>query len=310
MKLLYLYSDSEFTPWRENINAVTVASLFEATPSHIQPYTAHFVGFTEEFAHFLRRFDLVFNVCYGFDNADQVEVAGWLDWHEIKHTASSYATQRVAMDKSSLPQLCQKVQLNTPRLVTFDDLASFSETTTFIAKYRYGSLHRDMLFFRQDNVPYEQLMLNDNYIIQPYLPGREFTVAIIPDDDGREFICLPPVEIIPDDGRKIYVAGQGYGTTLKQFQPELTPSLYQKITEGILALHQLIGIKGMSRTDIRVMEEEVYVLDINTMPNLDPKRSYLPAIVAHQGISMKELIERLIKSATYWYDKKRITETA
>lgn len=78
MKLLYLYSDSDFTPWRENINAATIASLIQATPEHVQSFVTHFVGFTAEFADFLRQFDLVFNVCYGYGVADQVEVVRWL----------------------------------------------------------------------------------------------------------------------------------------------------------------------------------------------------------------------------------------
>lgn len=301
MKLLYLYS--EFTPWRENINASVVVSLVLATPNNIQAYVSHFVGFTDEFAHFLKRFDLVFNVCYGFDLADQVAIAGWLDCHGIKHTASSYSTQCVAMDKSFLPDLCKLVSLNTPRLLTLQEINDFPEAATFVAKHRRGSLHRGMLFFDRNTIPLEELMENDDYIIQPYIVGREFTVAVIPDANSHDSICLHPTEILPDDGRVIYVAGQNYGATLKKFQPEINTLLYKRMTEGVLGLHKLLSIKGMSRTDIRVSGNEVYVLDINTMPNLDPNRSYLPAIITHNGLTMNTLIERIVNSAEVWYEK-------
>ena len=310
MKLLYLYSDSEFTPWRENINASTIASLILATPKHIQAYATHFVGFTDEFAHFLKRFDLIFNVCYGFDLADQVAIAGWLDCHGIKHTASSYSTQRVAMDKSFLPDLCKIVSLNTPRLLALEEIDDFPGSTTFVAKHRRGSLHRGMLFFDRNTIPLQELMENDDYIIQPYISGREFTVAVIPDFLGQNSICLHPTEILPDDGRIIYVAGQSYGATLKKFQPEINSVLYKKMTEGVLELHKLLGIKGMSRTDIRVSGNEIYVLDINTMPNLDPSRSYLPAIITHNGFTMENLIERIVNSVGIWYEKNWDKELA
>lgn len=310
MKLLYLYSDSEFTPWRENISAATVASLILETPSHIQTYVTHFVGFTDEFAYFLKRFDLIFNVCYGFDLADQVAVAGWLDCHGIKHTASSFSTQRVAMDKSFLPDLCQLVSLNTPPLLTLPELSDFPDSVTFVAKHRKGSLHRDMLFFNRNEIPFQKLMDNEDYIVQPYIHGREFTVAVIPDASGQDSICLHPMEILPDDGRTMYVAGQNYGPTLKKFHPEINSQLYKKMTEGILTLHKALGIKGMSRTDVRVSGEEVFVLDINTMPNLDANRSYLPAILIHNGYTMKSLIERLVNFAGIWYEKNRDKEMA
>ena len=84
--------------------------------------------------------------------------------------------------------------------------------------------------------------------------------------------------------------------------------MYDTMTEGVLALHKLLEIKGMSRTDIRVANDEVYILDINTMPNLDPQRSYLPALANHHGIQMKELIERNIKSALVWYERQLVQQ--
>jgi D-alanine-D-alanine ligase len=308
MKLLYLYSDSDFTPWRENINAATIASLIQATPENVQTFVTHFVGFTAEFADFLRQFDLVFNVCYGYGVADQVEVVRWLDWHGIKHTASSYSTQLLAMDKALLPDMCVQVGLTTPRILLPNELFEFSSTTTFIAKHRYGSLHRNMLFFKKDNIPSQQLNSLESYIIQPYIEGREFTVAVIPDKNGLNRQCLPPLEIIPNDGRTIYVAGQNYGPTYKDFEPQLDEHLHDMMTEGVLELHKLLEIKGMSRTDIRVANDEVYILDINTMPNLDPQRSYLPALANHHGIQLKELIERTIKSALIWYERQLVQQ--
>ncbi|RDB07778.1 ATP-grasp domain-containing protein [Runella aurantiaca] len=308
MKLLYLYSDSDFTPWRENINAATIASLIQATPENVQTFVTHFVGFTAEFADFLRQFDLVFNVCYGYGVADQVEVVRWLDWHGIKHTASSYSTQLLAMDKALLPDMCVQVGLNTPRILLPNELLDFSPTTTFIAKHRYGSLHRNMLFFKKDNIPSQQLNSLESYIIQPYIEGREFTVAVIPNKNGLNPQCLPPLEIIPNDGRAIYVAGQNYGPTYKDFEPQLDEHLYDMMTEGVLELHKLLEIKGMSRTDVRVANDEVYILDINTMPNLDPQRSYLPALANHHGIQLKELIERTIKSALIWYERQLVQQ--
>lgn len=304
MKLLYLYSDSEFTPWRENINALTIAALVQNTPPAYQTSIAHFVGFTDDFADFLRQFDLVFDVCYGYGVADQVEVVRWLDWYDIKHTASSYATQLLAMDKWLLPELCAQVGLNTPAILSMEEVPLFQSTTTFIAKHRYGSLHRDMLFFSNDAIPFEALQRHTDYLIQPYIEGREFTVAIIPDADGQASMALPPLEILPHDGRTIYVAGQSYGPTIKEFEPVMDEPLRQKMTEGVLALHKVLGIKGMSRTDIRVANDEIYVLDINTMPNLDPKRSYLPALLNHHGLQLGDLIERIIKSSLHWYDQK------
>jgi D-alanine-D-alanine ligase len=52
-------------------------------------------------------------------------------------------------------------------------------------------------------------------------------------------------------------------------------------------------LRGMSRTDVRVHEGIIYILDINTMPNLDTN-SFLPFIAQSQGISLKELFTRIL----------------
>ena len=58
-------------------------------------------------------------------------------------------------------------------------------------------------------------------------------------------------------------------------------------------------IRGMSRTDIRIHQGEIYILDINTMPNLDAK-SFLPSIAQNQGIDLKELFKRILIRTNYY----------
>jgi len=121
-------------------------------------------------------------------------------------------------------------------------------------------------------------------------------------------MCLPPLEIVPHDGRTVYVAGQNYGPTLKDFFPIIDDSLRQQMINGILELHKLLDIKGMSRTDLRVANDEIYVLDINTMPNLDPQRSYLPVLMRAHGKTLSALIESLVESSLSWYEQKSSVE--
>lgn len=291
-KLIYLYSDSTFTPWKENIFASSVIQFLKSTPDNFYPYVTHFVGFTDEFADFLKQFDVVFNVCYGFGEAGQTDVARWLDNHQINHTASPYEIQILAKDKMNLPALCKEIELKTPQII---DLSTIIESNfhRFIAKPRMGSLHLNILIFDKSCIPYQQLLQRDDYIIQPYLSGREFTIGIIPTEDGTDYMALSPLEIRPNDDREIYIAGQNYGTTEKVLNPILDENLRSLMMEKVLCLHKLLKIRGMSRIDVRVHEDEIYILDINTMPNLDAK-SFLPTIAINEGISLKELFRRIL----------------
>ena len=67
-------------------------------------------------------------------------------------------------------------------------------------------------------------------------------------------------------------------------------------------------IRGMSRTDIRIHNGEIYVLDINTMPNLDA-RSFLPSIALNEGIDLKELFRRilLVTKSAFSYELRAVS---
>ena len=304
-KLIYLYSDSTFTPWKENIFGNTIAIFLQSTPENYYPYVTHFVGFTNEFANFLKQFDVVFNVCYGFGEAGQADIALWLDSHEINHTASPYETQILAKDKTNLPQLCAEIQLNTPPILALGDLMN-TDYELFIAKPRMGSLHLNMLVFEKNDVPYQELLERDDYIIQPYLKGREFTVGVIPNEDGSDYMALSPLEIRPNDCREVYIAGQNYGATEKILNPLLDEDLRTELMQKVLTLHKSMNIRGMSRTDVRIHQDEIYILDINTMPNLDAK-SFLPFIAINEGIDLKELFQRILLRTNHYHLLEKVS---
>lgn len=291
-RLIYLYSDSSFTPWKENIFARTVANFLASTPEEYYPYVTHFVGFTSEFANFLKQFDIVFNVCYGFGDEGQHDIVRWLEDNGIKHTASNYQSQILAKDKLHLPEVCAKVGVPTPAIIPLSEIST-SNFTRFIAKPRFGSLHQNMIVFDKESIPYQQLLEKDEMIIQPYLSGREFTVGIIPNEEASDYICLNPLEIRPDDEREVYIAGQQYGRTEKVLYHDLDTETCQAMQEMVLRVHHALGLRGMSRTDVRVSDGKIYILDINTMPNLD-SNSFLPFIAQHQGISLQEIFRRIL----------------
>ena len=111
-----LYTESELTPWKENVNAEPLAFLLSQTPLEINAEIVHFDGFNEDMLEKLKKYDLIFNLCYGYKDAGQTEVAGWLQHYGIKHTASSFDALKIAQDKSILPDLCSPIAVSYTHL--------------------------------------------------------------------------------------------------------------------------------------------------------------------------------------------------
>lgn len=301
LKIIILYTDSDFTPWKENINTNTIISLAQALSLKHQVTITHFTCMEDCFALFLKRFDLVYNVCYGFDAYSQTDITEWLDENEIHHTSSPFKAQRIAQDKSLLPLLCAETGLQTPQLLEPGEVFSF--TDLMILKPRFGSLHRGIQIFNELNIPVADV-LNDENIVQPYIFGREFTVAVLTTEDGLGFICLPPVEIVPFEQNDQFIAGNASGKTFINYEPCLEKETKEKIMNDVLRIHHRMNLKGMSRTDIRLQNGNVFILDVNAMPNIEPKQSFLPNIAYYNGITYADLVNRMVNCFVHHYSTK------
>ncbi|MFN4083729.1 MAG: ATP-grasp domain-containing protein [Bacteroidia bacterium] len=299
-RVAVLYTHSDFTPWNENVSANMISKIIESLSLKFDVSVIHFAGFTNEFARLLKRFEMVFNVCYGYDNLQQTDVCKWLDDNEIPHSASSHIAQLLAQDKLLLPQLCKQVGLNSPQII--EDAEVLCSNLPMIVKPRFGSMHRDIHVFKNGNVPLHYLQHND-YLVQDFIKGREFTAAIIPNETGDFEICLNPVEIVPDTNNEFFILGSGQPKQLC-FKPELNLELLNEIKTKLLQLHKLIGLKGLSRTDFKVYNNTIFVLDVNAMPNLEPEKSFLPRICNFNGINY----ERLVKQITIFALKQNVVE--
>jgi D-alanine-D-alanine ligase len=293
MKMAILYAESEFTPWKENVDLETVELIYACLPHQGSIDIIHMKIPNEEFGNQLASYDTVVNMCYGFKEYTQARVASWLDNYQVRHLSSTgFAQQRVA-DKKWVEKCCKLHGINVPQTIY---AAADIEECTHIIKPRYGSCHRDIAIMEAEELRNYLPELNiEQFICQPYLIGREFSVAIIPSDNGLEQIALPPVEIVPVPQRDFFVAGSSFGETKRQFSYQISSKILREMMEIAVKIHELAGLRYMSRIDMKVCNEKVYVLDLNPMPNLHQTKSLLPAILDYHSISMKELFRRKLK---------------
>jgi len=297
MRIALLYTTSELTPWKENVNINTLLFIQKNLPAEIFSEILIFEGFTEKMFERLLKFDLIFNLCYGFGQADQTDVALWLEKNGIKHSASNAKAMLLAQNKALLPHICEQSGLFTPEIIT--ELNYLEGERMYIAKPRTGACHRDILIGKGSWFQDKSYLLLNDFILQPYIFGREFSVAVIPSLKPLTYDILPPVEIVQEECSEIYIAGQQYGKTKRVFNPVLTEKQYNSLTHAALTLHNAIGLKGMSRTDFRLDNSgKIYALDVNAMPNMDPKLSLMPAICDYHGIEMQDLLQRVVNTTS------------
>jgi D-alanine-D-alanine ligase len=137
---------------------------------------------------------------------------------------------------------------------------------------------------------YDRLVL-----VEKFVDGTEITGAVLGNMNPEP---LPLVEIIPGDQYDFFTYEAKYepGATEEICPARLSETLTNIAQEYAVRAHQALRCRGYSRTDMIVSDDEVYVLETNTIPGMTATSLY-PQAAAAAGISFSELLDRLIELA-------------
>ena len=128
-------------------------------------------------------------------------------------------------------------------------------------------------------------------IVEAYVPGREFTVAIL---DDR---ALPVGEIIPQGEIFDYECKYQPGMAREIFPAELPAAEADALQALALRVHRALGLRDYSRVDfMRDGRGGFWCLEANNLPGLTAA-SLVPKAAAAAGISFPQLCDRLEDTA-------------
>jgi D-alanine-D-alanine ligase len=130
-------------------------------------------------------------------------------------------------------------------------------------------------------------------IVEQFVEGTEITGPVIGNDDAR---VLPLVEIVPRGGFYNYEAKYTPGATEEIVPARIPEATAAKARELTLRAHHALGCRGFSRVDMIAAPDEVYVLEVNTIPGLT-ETSLVPRAAEAAGMSFAQLVDRLIELA-------------
>jgi D-alanine-D-alanine ligase len=221
----------------------------------------------------------------------------------IPYTHSGVEASAKAMDKEVSKKLFIKNKILTPKYIKFDfdrpcpKLQNQIENSfgfpVVIKPIAEGS-SVDVFICNKVNFK-KKLKLLENYkkiLIEEFIPGREIQASIL----GKK--KLGAIELKPK--RKFYDYQAKYDSKAKT--EHIIPVNISKKDLNILMnislrAHNLLGCRGVTRSDFKFFNNKFYLLEINTQPGMT-KLSLVPEICAHKGISFIKLIELLLNDAS------------
>ena len=139
--------------------------------------------------------------------------------------------------------------------------------------------------------PALKLADSDPILVEEFIPGREFTVAVV---DGEAW---PVIEIVAKGGWYGYEEKYNSDETKYPFleDNDLAPKM-QKIA---VDAYKAVGCRGVTRVDFRVSPlGRCYVLELNTSPGFT-SHSLVPKSGIRTGLTFAGVCDRILQSADY-----------
>ena len=138
----------------------------------------------------------------------------------------------------------------------------------------------------------KRLKIYREILIEEFIPGREIQAAIF----GNK--KLGAIELKPK--RKFYDYEAKYNTNAKTehiIPVKINKKKLSEIMNISLRVHNLLGCRGVTRSDFKFYNNNFYLLETNTQPGMT-KLSLVPEICLYKGISFIDLIKLLLDDAS------------
>ena len=246
--------------------------------------------------------DIIFNALHGQFGEDGY-IQTILETQKISYTHSGVIASSIAMDKEISKKIFIKNKILTPKYIKFDYKKKNKNIIKIIEKKlkfpvvikpinEGSSVHVYICTKKNIDKNLKILSIYNQILIEQFIGGREIQVAIM----GTKI--LGAIELEPK--RKFYDYEAKYNSNAKTkhiIPVSLTKKDLQKIKTITKKAHQLIGCKGVTRSDFKFFKGKFYLLEINTQPGMT-KLSLVPEIANYIGISFIQLIEWILKDAS------------
>ena len=242
--------------------------------------------------------DVVFNALHGRWGEDGC-VQGLLEWMQIPYTHSGVLASSLALDKQRTKAAYRSVGLPVVEsvIVPKGDVskAHVMRPPYVVKPNNEGSSVGIYLVAADAKAP--PVMADDMpemVMVEAYAAGRELTTTVMGDR------ALGVTDIIVD-GWYDYDAKYKAGGSRHVVPADVPQDIYDACLDYALLAHQVLGCRGVSRTDFRWDESRglsgLILLETNTQPGMTPT-SLAPEQAAYAGVSFPDLCRWMVEDAS------------
>ena len=248
-------------------------------------------------------FDVVFNAIHGTPGEDGL-LQAYFQLLGIPQTSCDYYQAALTFNKRDLLSVLKpygiktatSFYLNLGDNINLEEIISKVGLPCFVKPNKSGSSFGiSKVKSLEELLPaIENAYKEDNeIIIESFLDGTEVSVGVI--NFKGEIKVLPITEIVSENDFFDYEAK--YLGKSKEITPaRISEELKVKIENIAKRAYEVLKMKGFSRSEFIIVNNEPHMLEMNTIPGLTTE-SILPQQAYEAGISLPELFENAIELA-------------
>jgi D-alanine-D-alanine ligase len=248
-------------------------------------------------------FDAVFNAIHGTPGEDGL-IQAYFELIGMPQTSCDYYQAALTFNKRDLLSVFKpygiktatSYYLNKGDVINTDEIVKKVGLPCFVKPNKSGSSFGISKVKTAAEMPIaiEVAYKEDNeIIIESFLDGTEVSVGVI--NYKGEVIVLPITEIVSENDFFDYEAkylGKSQEITPARISPEMT----QKVSEIAKKAYEVLKMKGFSRSEFIIVNDEPHMLEMNTIPGLTTE-SLIPQQAKAAGISLEDLFTNAIELA-------------
>jgi len=280
--------------------------------------------------------DIVFNIAEGLGGANrEAHVPAICEFFGVPYSGSDPFSLSLCLDKARTKEFLAYHGVPTAPFALIRNAAEIPAMLDRLTtrKTKSGSMRlRLPLFVKPVHEGSSKGITEDNYcrtvdeaqaqtaflleryaqpvLVEEYLPGREFTCAVMGNGDGAHvlpivamnFDALPP-GALPVYGFEAKWLWDDRRHPLEIFEcpARIDEALRSRIEEVVLSAYHVLGCRDWSRIDVRLDAAGVpNVVEVNPLPGILPNpedNSCFPKAARAAGLSYDELIQRSLRFA-------------
>ena len=242
----------------------------------------------------------IFNALHGQFGEDGY-IQTILETFKIPYTHSGPIASLLAMNKEVSKKIFIKNKILTPKYINYKfgkklSIRLIKKKLKFpvVIKPKNEGSSLNVYICNEKNINQNLFKLKDykEILIEEFIPGREIQVAMM----GKK--KLGAIELKPR--RKFYDYKAKYeksAGTNHIIPVDIPKSKMDDVLNIAMKAHNVIGCRGVTRSDFKYFKKKFYLLEINTQPGMT-KLSLVPEIAKYNNINFTKLLDWMLDDAS------------